>query len=167
MDELLKSFDLYKWKYKKIKTFSKGMVQLLGVAQVMIGKPPVYILDEPMGGLDARWVKIIREKIKALNEEGATVLFSSHILSEVENLCDKVAIINKGKLIAEDTVENLNKYLKIKCWLIAEIVSLRSPCPDKMMQLIEGLTFLASFKNEFPSICGIFKSVNMRSISFW
>ena len=99
---------------RKVGTFSKGMVQLLGVAQVMIGKPPVYILDEPMGGLDARWVKTIREKIKMLNEEGATILFSSHILSEVENLCDRVAIIDKGKLIAEDTVANLNKYLKIK-----------------------------------------------------
>ncbi|UCB59524.1 MAG: ABC transporter ATP-binding protein [Thermoplasmatales archaeon] len=99
---------------RKVGNFSKGMVQLLGVAQVMIGKPPVYILDEPMGGLDARWVKTIREKIKMLNEEGATILFSSHILSEVENICDRVAIINKGKLIAKDTVENLNKYLKIK-----------------------------------------------------
>ena len=111
---MLKDVGLEEAINRKVGTFSKGMVQLLGVAQVMIGNPSVYILDEPMAGLDARWVKIIRERIKMLNEQGATVLFSSHILSEVENLCDRVAIINKGKLIAEDTVANLSKYLKMK-----------------------------------------------------
>ncbi len=120
---------------RKVGTFSKGMVQLLGVAQVMIGKPPVYILDEPMGGLDARWVKTIREKIKMLNEEGATILFSSHILSEVENICDRVAIINKGKLIAEDTVENLNKYLKIKPRLEITIKDLGGKIPNVIKDL--------------------------------
>jgi len=120
---------------RKVGTFSKGMVQLLGVAQVMIGKPPVYILDEPMGGLDARWVKTIREKIKMLNEEGATILFSSHILSEVENLCDRVAIIDKGKLIAEDTVTNLNKYLKIKPRLEITIPGLNGKVPNVIRDL--------------------------------
>jgi ABC-2 type transport system ATP-binding protein len=120
---------------RKVGNFSKGMVQLLGVAQVMIGKPPVYILDEPMGGLDARWVKIIREKIKMLNKEGATILFSSHILSEVENICDRVAIINKGKLIAEDTVENLNKYLKIKPRLEITINDLDGKVPEVIKKL--------------------------------
>ena len=123
---------------RKVGNFSKGMVQLLGVAQVMIGKPPVYILDEPMGGLDARWVKIIREKIKMLNEEGATILFSSHILSEVENLCDRVAIINRGKLIAEDTVENLNKYLKISPRLEITIKDLGGKIP-KVLKDLKGI----------------------------
>jgi len=120
---------------RKVGTFSKGMVQLLGVAQVMIGNPPVYILDEPMAGLDARWVKTIREKIKMLNEQGATVLFSSHILTEVENLCDRVAIIDKGKLIAEDTVANLNKYLKIKPRLEISIPGLNGKIPEEIKGL--------------------------------
>jgi len=120
---------------RKVGTFSKGMVQLLGVAQVMIGTPPVYILDEPMAGLDARWVKTVREKIKMLNEQGATILFSSHILSEVENLCDRVAIINKGKLIAEDTVVNLNKYLKIKPRLSIFIKELNGKVPENLIKL--------------------------------
>jgi len=123
---------------RKVGTFSKGMVQLLGVAQVMIGKPPVYILDEPMGGLDARWVKIIREKIKMLNKQGATILFSSHILSEVENLCHRVAIINRGKLIAEDTVANLNKYLRIKPRLEISISGLNGRVPE-VIKNIEGI----------------------------
>jgi len=123
---------------RKVGTFSKGMVQLLGVAQVMIGKSPVYILDEPMAGLDARWVKTIREKIKILNKQGATILFSSHILSEVENICDRVAIINKGKLIAEDTVPNLNKYLRIKPRLEISIPGLNGRIPE-VMKTIEGV----------------------------
>ena len=91
---LIKEVGLEDAMNRKVGTFSKGMVQLLGVAQVMIGNPSVYILDEPMAGLDARWVKTVREKIKMLNEQGATVLFSSHILTEVENLCDRVAILS-------------------------------------------------------------------------
>jgi len=123
---------------RKVGTFSKGMVQLLGVAQVMIGKPPVYILDEPTAGLDARWVKNIREKIKMLKEQGATILFSSHILSEVETLCDRVAIINKGKLIAEDTVANINKYLRIKPRLEITIPGLNGRIPE-IIKTIEGV----------------------------
>jgi ABC-2 type transport system ATP-binding protein len=120
---------------RKVGTYSKGMVQLLGVAQVMLGNPPIYILDEPMAGLDARWVKTIREKIKMLNEQGASILFSSHILSEVENICDRVAIINKGELIAEDTVANLNKYLKIKPRLEISIPGLNGKIPEVIKSL--------------------------------
>lgn len=123
---------------RKVGTFSKGMVQLLGVAQVMIGNPSVYILDEPMAGLDARWVKIIREKIKMLNEQGATIMFSSHILSEVENICHRVAIINRGKLIAEDTVANLNKYLRIKPRIEIFIPGLNGRIPE-IIKTIEGV----------------------------
>ncbi|UCD14574.1 MAG: ABC transporter ATP-binding protein [Thermoplasmatales archaeon] len=123
---------------RKVGTFSKGMVQLLGVAQVMIGNPSVYILDEPVAGLDARWVKIIREKIKMLNEKGATIFFSSHILSEVESICDRVVIINKGKLIAEDTVDNLNKYLRIKPRLEIYIPGLNGKIPEET-EAIEGV----------------------------
>jgi len=123
---------------RKVGTYSKGMVQLLGVAQVRIGNPPVYILDEPMAGLDARWVKIIRERIKMLNKQGATILFSSHILTEVENLCDRVAIIDKGKLIAEDTVSNLNKYLRIKPRLEISIPGLNGKVP-KVIRDLKGV----------------------------
>jgi ABC-type multidrug transport system ATPase subunit len=132
---LLKDVGLEDAINKKVGQFSKGMVQLLGVAQVLIGSPPIYILDEPMGGLDARWVKIIREKIISLKEDGATVIFSSHILSEVENLCDRVAIIEKGKLIAEDTVPNISKMLNIKPRLSIHIKDLNGKVPDVIKKL--------------------------------
>ena len=135
IDHLIREVGLEDAINRKVGTFSKGMVQLLGVAQVMIGTPPVYILDEPMGGLDARWVKTIREKIKYLNEQGATILLSSHILSEVEAVCDRVAIISKGKLIAEDTVPNLNKYLQIKPRLEISILGLNGNVPEEIRKM--------------------------------
>jgi ABC-type multidrug transport system ATPase subunit len=138
---LIKEVGLEEAINRKVGTFSKGMTQLVGVAQVMISDPPVYILDEPMGGLDARWVKTIRDKIKMLKSKGATILFSSHILSEVENICDRVAIINKGKLIAEDTVANLNKYLQIKPRLEISITGLNGKIPEviKNLQGVEAV----------------------------
>jgi len=104
---------------RKVGTFSKGMVQLLGVAQAMIGNPSIYIMDEPTGGLDARWVKAVRDKIRALNEQGATIIFSSHILSEVQALCHRIAIIDKGRLVVEGTVEDISDHLRImpRLWI--------------------------------------------------
>lgn len=99
---------------RKVGTFSKGMTQLLGVAQAMIGTPSIYVLDEPTGGLDARWVKIVRDKLRTLNEQGATIIFSSHILSEVQALCHRVAIIDRGRLVAEDTIEKISGGLHIR-----------------------------------------------------
>ncbi len=123
---------------RKVGGFSKGMLQLLGIAQTMIGKTPVYILDEPMGGLDPRWVKVVRDRIINLNEQGATIMFSSHILSEVQTLCDKVVIINKGKIIAKDTVENLNKHLKIRPRLEITIPGLNGKIPE-IIKKIDGI----------------------------
>ncbi|MFQ5910854.1 MAG: ATP-binding cassette domain-containing protein [Thermoplasmata archaeon] len=120
---------------RKVGTYSKGMVQLLGIAQAMIGKPSVYILDEPIGGLDARWVKVTREKIRRMNQEGATVLFSSHILSEVQALCDRVAIIDKGRLVAEDTVANLSSRLHIMPRLEIIIPGLGGKVPDPVLDI--------------------------------
>jgi ABC-2 type transport system ATP-binding protein len=115
---------------RKVGTYSKGMTQLLGIAQAMIGNPSVYIFDEPMGGLDARWVKVTRDKIRNLNKQGATVMFSSHILSEVQALCDRVAIIDKGKLLEVDTVPNLNKKLHIMPQLEITVPGLGGRVPE-------------------------------------
>jgi len=119
-------------------TFSKGMVQLLGVAQAMIGDPSLYILDEPMGGLDARWVRIVRDKIRELNERGATIVFSSHILSEVQMLCDRVGIINKGSLVAEDTIDNLSDHLELRPRLEVTIAGLGGVVPEGI-EAIDGV----------------------------
>ena len=137
---------------RKVGTFSKGMTQLLGIAQTLVGNPSIYILDEPMSGLDARWVKIIRERIKLLNKQGATILFSSHILSEVETICDRVGIINKGKLIAIDTVSNLNIHLKQKPRLELTIDNLSGSVP-KILQNFEGIDTIEASGNTLTVTC--------------
>lgn len=93
-----------------IGNFSKGMRQRVGLAQALIHRPEVLILDEPTIGLDPAQVVEVRNVIKEIGKD-RTVLLSTHILTEAQNLCDRVLIINKGKIVAEDTPENLQSRL--------------------------------------------------------
>ncbi|MEA2055736.1 MAG: ABC transporter ATP-binding protein [Candidatus Thermoplasmatota archaeon] len=106
---------------KKVGKFSKGMQQRLGMVQALLGNPAVLILDEPSGGLDPRGVALIRNKIKETKSRGASVFVSSHILAEVQAVCDRVGIISKGTLVAEDTVEKLRDQLNLKPKLVMEL----------------------------------------------
>jgi ABC-2 type transport system ATP-binding protein len=89
-----------------ISTFSKGMRQRVGLAQALLHRPEVLILDEPTIGLDPTQVVEVRSIIREIGKD-RTVLFSTHILSEAQQICDRVLIINKGQIVAEDTPENL------------------------------------------------------------
>jgi ABC-2 type transport system ATP-binding protein len=93
---------------KKIAQLSKGYKQRVGLAAALIHDPEVLILDEPTSGLDPNQIVEIREVIKALGKN-KTVLFSSHIMQEVEAICDRVIIINKGNIVADDSLSNLQK----------------------------------------------------------
>lgn len=93
-----------------IKNLSKGYKQRVGLAQALIGNPNVLILDEPTVGLDPNQIIEIRTLIKRLGKNH-TVILSSHILSEVQAVCDKIVVINQGKIVADDTEENLSKSL--------------------------------------------------------
>jgi ABC-2 type transport system ATP-binding protein len=94
--------------HDKVKTYSLGMRQRLGIAQALLGRPKVLILDEPTNGLDPAGIREMREFIRFLaEEEGLSVLVSSHLLSEIQLLCDRVAIISRGTVITTDTVDNL------------------------------------------------------------
>ena len=106
---------------KKVGKFSKGMQQRLGMAQALLGNPPILILDEPSGGLDPRGVALIRDKIREMKNKGSSVFVSSHILAEVQAVCDRVGIINKGVLVVEDTLENLRDRLNLKPKLVMEL----------------------------------------------
>lgn len=93
-----------------IKNLSKGYKQRVGLAQALLGKPPVLILDEPTVGLDPKQIIEIRNLIKTFGKNH-TVILSSHVLSEIQAICDRVVVINNGKIIADDTTENLSKHL--------------------------------------------------------
>ena len=107
IDYLLKMVDLENERYLLLNKFSKGMTQRIGIAQVLLNDPEILILDEPMAGLDPMGRKIVSKILLKMKSEGKTVFFSSHILHDAENLCDRVAILVKGKLSTVDSVKTL------------------------------------------------------------
>ena len=92
---------------RKVRTYSQGMKQRLGFARLLLGRPEVLVIDEPTNGLDPGEIREIRELIGRLTEHGATVLLSSHHLSEVEQTCSQVLVMNHGRLVASGTVSEL------------------------------------------------------------
>lgn len=106
IEEVIKMTGLAPEAHKKTGQLSKGYKQRVGLAAALVHNPEVLILDEPTSGLDPNQIIEIRNVIKSLSTD-KTILFSSHIMQEVEAICDRVIIINKGKIVADDKVENL------------------------------------------------------------
>lgn len=108
IEEALRTVQLYEPKNDKVKTYSLGMKQRLGIAMALMGKPSIIILDEPTNGLDPAGINEIRELIKTLPERmGTSIIISSHLLSEIEQMADYVGIINKGELIYQGLLSEL------------------------------------------------------------
>ena len=93
----------------KVKSYSQGMKQRLGIAQALMGNPKLLILDEPTNGLDPEGMKEVRDLIRELSSEGVTIFISSHLLDEVQKICSHVAMISFGKLITSGKIEDLLK----------------------------------------------------------
>ena len=104
-----KSFELYNDLTKPINSYSHGMKQKLLISGALIPQPKLFILDEPLGGLDPRSARILKDLMREHCEKGGTVFFSSHVLEVVENLCDRIGIINEGELIACDKLEKIKE----------------------------------------------------------
>ena len=107
MKELVEFVGLSKVIKKKVKTYSLGMRQRLGLAQALFNDPKVLILDEPVNGLDPQGVQDFRNKLKEIAATGVSILISSHLLDEIEKVSDRIIVIEKGKIIADDKLENL------------------------------------------------------------
>ena len=107
MKELVEFVGLSKVIRKKVKTYSLGMRQRLGLAQALLNDPKVLILDEPVNGLDPQGVQDFRNKLKEIAATGVSILISSHLLDEIEKVSDRIIVIEKGKIIADDKLENL------------------------------------------------------------
>ena len=107
IDEILEIVGLTDRGEDKVKAYSQGMKQRLGIAQALLSAPKLLILDEPTNGLDPRGMKEVRDLIRKLSNKGITILLSSHILHEVEQVCNTMAIINLGKLIKIGSVHDL------------------------------------------------------------
>ena len=106
IEEVIELVGLQKEKHKKLKALSKGYRQRVGLAQALLPNPGVLILDEPTTGLDPNQLVEIRKVIKRASQD-KTLIFSTHIMQEVEAICDRVVIINQGKIVADDTLQNL------------------------------------------------------------
>ena len=145
INELITLFKLTEWKHEKVKTFSKGMVQKLGIIQALIHDPEIVILDEPQTGLDPLARVEIRRYIRKLQSQGKTIFIASHMLYEISEVCDKIALINYGSIIGFDTVENLALVLKtseINCVLLnplnpSELETLLNRLSEKLNSFLD------------------------------
>jgi ABC-2 type transport system ATP-binding protein len=104
--ELLEKFDLYDRRNQHVRGFSKGMKQRLILCMALINEPTILFLDEPTSGLDVESAKLIRDMIAELNSAGTTVFLTTHNMEEANRLCDRIAIINHGRIVAIDNPEN-------------------------------------------------------------
>jgi len=114
IEESLERVSLLERKDSPVREYSHGMKQRLGIAQSLINNPDLLIYDEPTSGLDPRSSYEIREMIKGFVKEGKTLFLSSHLLYEVQQICETVAIINKGKIVVKDEIKNLSKMMSGK-----------------------------------------------------
>lgn len=105
--ELLHLFGLTDWSDELIESFSHGMKQRLVMASALLHEPEVLVIDEPMVGLDPRGTRMLKNLFRGLRDRGVTLLLSTHTLSVAEEICDRVAIIHKGRLVSVGTVEDL------------------------------------------------------------
>ncbi|MCL4344018.1 MAG: ABC transporter ATP-binding protein [Nitrososphaerota archaeon] len=107
IEESLSEVKMLEWKDKKVGKFSKGMKQRVNIASVLISDPDIIMLDEPTTGLDPRGMSEVREIVKSLKRKNRLIFMSSHLLNEVTDVCDEVAMIDHGKLLAYDTISNV------------------------------------------------------------
>jgi ABC-2 type transport system ATP-binding protein len=150
IDEILELMNLTQWKKTKIKKYSKGMMQKLGLAQSLLNEPDLIFLDEPTDGVDPIGRKEIRDILIDLRKKGKTIFLNSHLLSEVEMICDRVAILNKGDLVKEGNVEDLTKSESIY------IIDTVEPIDIKLKQKILAVDSNAGIgENEINTDSGI------------
>lgn len=145
---LVKITDVYN---RIIRNLSKGYKQRVGLAQALIGNPPILILDEPTVGLDPKQIIEIRTLIKKLGKKH-TVILSSHILPEIQAVCDRIIIINRGKIAADDTTENLTKNITTDHRLIARIDGAR----EEVLKTIKGISGVVSVTADMEREKGVY-----------
>ena len=144
IDTLLEAVNLLGVKNRRLGAFSRGMQQKLGFARALLHQPDLLILDEPVSGLDPTGIKQIRDLVREENKKGKTVFISSHLLSEVERLCEKVAIINEGRLLAEDKMENIRRKLTDTAELEVEL----SEVKKEIMESLASFDFVKEIKRD-------------------
>jgi ABC-2 type transport system ATP-binding protein len=137
VDEVLALVKLEPWGRKKVKTYSLGMRQRLSLACALLGDPEVLVLDEPANGLDPEGIRWLRDLLRSLSAQGKTILISSHVLAEIAQTVDEVAIIQRGRLIAHASLDELTTRA-------AGAVRVRTPTSERLRDLLTAAGIGAS-----------------------
>lgn len=134
--KLLSQFDLINRMHSKTKTLSKGLKQRLNLCLALLHDPPILILDEPTSGLDPMSVNLMRDQILKLKEEGKTILITTHDMREAQNICDRILIMNKGKIIADQSPKTLREQFKSTSTILIKIEGVLSTEQEKNLSEI-------------------------------
>lgn len=124
-------FEIADWRNKKVEELSKGMQQKIQFVATVIHKPKLLILDEPFSGLDPLNANLIKEEIYNLNKEGTTIIFSTHRMEQVEEICEEIVLVNKGKIILEGRVDVVKETFKENKYLIKTSEPIHNPLPTE------------------------------------
>ena len=142
-DTILKMVSLEKQAESYSRTLSGGMKRRLLIAKAMVHQPPILVLDEPTAGVDVELRQNLWENVKNLNKQGVTIILTTHYLFEAQEMCDRIAILNKGNLVALDTTKNLLNRIKTK-----KIIFKVNKSIDLSKKKISGLSFSSNVSNE-------------------
>ena len=142
-DTILKMVSLEKQAESYSRTLSGGMKRRLLIAKAMVHQPPILVLDEPTAGVDVELRKNLWENVKNLNKQGVTIILTTHYLFEAQEMSDRIAILNKGNLVALDTTKNLLNRIKTK-----KIIFKVNKLIDLSKKKINGLSFSSNLSNE-------------------
>ena len=166
-DIILKMVSLEKQADSYARSLSGGMKRRLLIAKAMVHQPPILVLDEPTSGVDVELRKNLWENVKALNKEGVTIILTTHYLFEAQEMCDRIAIIDKGNLVALDTTQKLLDRIQTK-----KITFKVSKAPDDKNLILPGVQFNSKNSNtvtaiyeknsyKFDDIVGVLKKKNI------
>ena len=142
-DTILKLVSLEQQANTYARSLSGGMKRRLLIAKAMVHRPPILVLDEPTAGVDVQLRQNLWNNVKALNKQGVTIILTTHLMYEAEEMCNRIAIINKGDLIKLDTTENLLDSIKTKK-IIFKVEKIKTINPENL----NGIKFLYNSKNE-------------------
>lgn len=146
--EMMTRVNLYDRRHEVLKGYSKGMKQKLALARTLLHDPEVLLLDEPVSSLDPYGIKEVRDILMEENSKGKTIFISSHILSEIERTCDRVGIMHKGNLLAEDSMADLRRRLIEEVDLSVELESVN----ETIINALNDLPFVLSVEASGSSL---------------
>ena len=171
-NEVLSEVKMTEWRKTRIGKFSKGMKQRLAIAQALLHEPEVLILDEPTSGLDPRGMVEVREIVKGLKKQDYTIFMSSHLLGEVQEMCDSAALIDRGKLLVYDSIDNLKSLTKVSKIEVTSLNEIPRPALDRIGQFqdvsavdaINSHTMLITFGGTVNSRADLLSSIQAEGL---